>query len=110
MKRKLSYALAVVGLVLLPILVSTPGCTTPEERRSPEAYVDDSTLSAKIKSDLLRDPIVPGTEVNVTTHQRQVQLTGYVGTEEEKERAARIAGSVAGVLGVRNELVVRTGR
>lgn len=107
-KMKKSLFLLVWSLVLLPVWFTT-GCAT-HHRTSPESYVDDNTLSAKIKSDLLRDPNIQGTAITVTAYQRQVQLTGYVATPQEKERAGLIAASTPGVAAVRNDLVVQTGR
>ena len=72
--------------------------------------MDDKSLTARVKSELGRDPVAKATDINVTTFNREVQLSGFVATEEEKRRAGQIAASVPGVVSVHNNLLVRTGR
>ena len=72
--------------------------------------MDDKSLTARVKSELARDPVAKATDINVTTFNREVQLSGFVATEEEKRRAGQIAASVPGVVSVHNNLLVRTGR
>jgi len=108
MKKNISYALLITALAVLPLGFTT-GCAR-HHYHSSRVYVNDKTVSARIKSDLLRDRIVHGEDVDVTTYNGEVQLSGFVRTQEEKNRAAQIAASVPGVAAVRNDLIVRTGR
>ncbi len=106
MKKTFSTLLlaAVMGLPLF-----TTACAH-HRHETVGAYTDDRTLSATIKSDLLRDPIVRASDVNVSTYRGEVQLSGFVNSQDQKDRAGRIAASTPGVTAVHNDLLVRTGR
>jgi hyperosmotically inducible protein len=71
------------------------------------AVVDDSVITAKIKTELIADPKTKAGQINVTTENGMVQLAGFVDTAAEKAKAEEIARSVSGVRGVRNELDVK---
>ena len=109
MKKTITYGIILVGLVALPLTFTT-GCAVTRGQESAGEYVDDKTLTAKVKTELAKDPIVKAMDVNVTTFQREVQLSGYVDTQEQKARAGELAQKVEGVRTVHNDLVVKTGR
>jgi len=94
-------------LFLLATLGILAGCAATPSRESTGEYIDDTAITAKVKSALLADEEVSGTAVNVETFKGVVQLSGFVKSAAEKERAARIAASVKGVKAVRNDLIVR---
>ena len=73
-------------------------------------YTDDKTITARVKTALLADPDVKGTQVNVTTFKGVVPLIGFVENTTRKSRASEIARSVKGVQEVRNDLILPTGR
>ena len=97
------------SLAAVPVVFTT-GCAVTQGRESAGRYVDDKTITAKVKTDLYKDPTVKGTQVNVTTFQGTVQLSGFVENQAQKDRAGEIAQQVKGVQSVRNDLVVQTGR
>jgi hyperosmotically inducible protein len=70
-------------------------------------YVDDATLTARVKSALIADSETKAYQINVETYDAVVQLAGWVDTLDAKTAATRIASSVDGVREVRNELEVR---
>ena len=70
--------------------------------------IDDSTITAKVKSALLADPDVSGMAINVETVGGQVQLSGFVDSTAQARRAADIAGRVKGVDRVINNVSVKT--
>jgi hyperosmotically inducible protein len=63
-----------------------------------------------VKSALFADPQVSGFAVNVDTYDRVVQLSGFVDTQAQKDRADQLARGTEGVRAVKNNLVVKTGR
>jgi hyperosmotically inducible protein len=78
-----------------------------ESTRTAGEVVDDSMLTAKVKAALIADPTVKAHEVNVETREGVVQLSGFVDNAEAKRTAADVAGRIAGVKDVRNELQVK---
>jgi hypothetical protein len=84
------------------------GCAGDRYHRSTGAYFDDKATTAKVKADLFSDPNVRGSEVKVKTYQGKVQLSGFVDTQLQKDRAAEIARRINGVQWVKNDLIVKT--
>lgn len=101
MKHTKSIGFAVSLLVAAPIIA---GCAT---ERTVGETVSDSSITARVKSELLADPEVSGLNVNVTTYQGQVQLSGYVSSDEQRQQAEKIARGVDGVKSVSNDLIVK---
>jgi hyperosmotically inducible protein len=69
--------------------------------------VDDSSLTAAVKGKLLTDQTMQSYKVNVETQNGVVQLTGFVDSNDARNRAADIARSIDGVKDVRNDLDIR---
>lgn len=69
-------------------------------------YVDDAWITAKVKALLLKDEGVKGLDVNVETHKGTVQLSGWVKNASQIALAEKIAHSVEGVKGVKNDLQI----
>jgi len=69
--------------------------------------VDDSMLTASVKSKLIGDSTTKAYEINVGTQKGVVQLTGFVDSTTMKTHAGELARSVEGVKEVRNDLEIR---
>jgi osmotically-inducible protein OsmY len=109
MKKKLAYVLLAASFSLAP-LVFTTGCAVTQGRESAKSYAKDKALAARIKTALYTDPKVKGTQVEVQTLNGEVQLSGFVDSQDAKDRAGEIASSTPGVVAVHNNLLVPTGR
>ena len=68
--------------------------------------IDDATISASVKSQLVAERASNLTRVDVDTEKGTVYLTGSVPSEQAKNRAGALAGRVGGVKGVVNNLQV----
>lgn len=99
--------LAACLLIAAPIVA---GCAGTQTRASTGQQIDDATITAKVKSQLLADPQVSGLQVNVETFKGQVQLSGYVNSPDERAKAEQIARQVTGVRTVANDLIVKSAR
>ncbi len=96
------------GLVAaLALTVTLVGCGGGPTKQSTGERLDDSVLTAKVKTALLKDDNVKGTAVNVESFKGTVQLSGFVRTQAERVRAGELARGIAGVDEVRNDLQVR---
>lgn len=100
MHHRISAAIAVLVLVLV-------GCAGGPETKSTGQYIDDAAITTKVKTALFKDAEISGFQVDVDTFKGRVQLSGFVDTPEEKQRAADIARGVQGVQEVINNLVVK---
>ena len=77
------------------------------KQESTGEYFDDSTITGKVKAELLADSVLKGFQISVETYKGIVQLSGFVDTQATKDRASSIARKVAGVKEVRNNLIVK---
>lgn len=85
--------------------VSVAGCAPISGRQTAGEYVDDVTISTRVRTAILSE-IGPG-EVKVETMQGVVQLSGFVSSAQVKTKAGDIARGVGGVKQVKNDLIVR---
>ena len=69
-------------------------------------FVDDSAITAKVKTTFAKDPEVSALKVHVDTEKGVVTLSGKVKTEQERAKAAELARSTAGVRAVNNNLTL----
>jgi hyperosmotically inducible protein len=69
--------------------------------------LDDSVVTVKVKTALMSDPSTKGNEIAVTTHKGVVQLSGFVDTAADQERATAVARGVEGVQNVLNETTLK---
>ncbi len=68
--------------------------------------VDDGTIAATVKAELVAEKGVPSTDINVEVYKGVVLLSGFVTAQAQKDAAGKIAGGVANVKQVRNEIAV----
>lgn len=88
--------------VLLAVAVTACGGSPTKE--STGQYIDDSTITTKVKAAFVSDKTVDAMDVKVETFKGTVQLSGFADSSAEIERAAQIAAKVAGVKAVRNDI------
>jgi hyperosmotically inducible protein len=82
-----------------------------EGNRTAGRATDDVAIAAKVKSELAADSgLATAADVNVEVKRGVVQLSGFVGSIEQKQEAEQIARQVAGVTDVRNSIEVQTPR
>ncbi|HLO64431.1 MAG TPA: BON domain-containing protein [Azonexus sp.] len=108
MNTSKALLVAVLATATLPAFVGCSNMTSPTERRqSVGSYIDDATVTTRVKAALAEDKQVRVTQVNVETYQGVVQLSGFVDTESDVHRAAEVARNVAGVKSVKNDIRVK---
>lgn len=105
MKRSLLPSLVVIGLLGGPIVL--PASAHAQETVG--RYIDDATITARIKAKFVEDSKVNALRINVQTKNGVVQLSGFAANEDEKARAAEIARSVPEVRDVDNAVILRKG-
>lgn len=75
--------------------------------RSAGQAIDDTMITARVKTALIGDPRTKASQIEVSTNDGLVQLGGFVDNSTSKAAAAELARSVEGVKGVNNKLEVR---
>lgn len=103
--NKLNFLRQLVIVLFLTALIA--GCAGTRTRESTGEYVDDSVITAKIKAEILDDPMLKVFQINVETFKGEVQLSGFVNSAGASARAVEIARKVKGVTSVKNSMVVK---
>lgn len=97
----------IVLMISMIFALTFTACGTSPHSRTVGKTVDDAWITSKVKSSLLSDNLVSGTDVSVETFQGKVMLSGFVDHESQRERAVEIAKSTEGVQQVVNKLEVK---
>ncbi len=88
-------AVALTGLV---------GCASTQRHESTGQYLDDSGITAKVKTAIFNEPTLKSAEINVETFKGRVQLSGFVSSRANIDRAVQLAQSTNGVTSVANDM------
>ncbi len=114
-----SYPLALGMMLAAASAVLVAGCNR-EEVVSLEASVipattvgteiDDTVVTAKVKSALLVDQDIKGFEFKVETRKGKVLLSGFVDNQSLANRAISVTRAVEGVNGVENAMTLKDGK
>lgn len=97
--------LRIVSTLLAAImLTSVVACAPTAKSESVGEYIDDSAITAGVKSAFAIDPTLKATEINVETYKGIVQLSGFVAQQADIANAATVARNVKGVKSVKNDI------
>jgi hyperosmotically inducible protein len=69
--------------------------------------VDDTVITAKVKTALIQNDLTKAHEINVESQNGVVQLSGFVDSQSQKDKAASIARDIDGVSRVDNNIDVK---
>ena len=69
--------------------------------------VTDAVITTKIKADLFAEPELKALAIDVDTENGVVNLSGFVSSKAEADKAVRLAKGVKGVTNVKNSLKVK---
>ena len=94
-------------LVLTIVLASAWGCGSTATKEGTGEYVDDSVITAKVKAAIFNDSTLKVNEINVETFKGVVQLSGFVRSQADIDKALQVAGTVAGVKSVKNDMRIK---
>lgn len=99
--RKLA---ALAGAVLMATAL---GCASTAKQEGTGEYVDDTVITTKVKAAIFKDATLKSAEINVETFKGTVQLSGFVNSREDVNKAVSVARNVSGVKSVKNDMRVK---
>ena len=88
-------------------LTALAGCASSQKQESTGQYVDDTAITAKVKTAIFNEPALKSAEINVETFKGRVQLSGFVSTRANIDRAVVVTQGVGGVTSVTNDMRVK---
>lgn len=80
------------------------GCASGPKQQTAGQYIDDATITTRVKTAILRDPALKSTEISVETYKGVVQLSGFVSSQAMIDKAVDHARHVGGVVSVKNDM------
>ena len=99
MKRNRWTALVMAVLIALPLLAAC-GKTVGET-------IDDATITTRVKTAFVNDPLVGAARIDVDTFKGVVTLSGRVKSKDEEAKAIQLARSIKGVSDVKSTLQIQ---
>jgi osmotically-inducible protein OsmY len=94
----------IFAVIIAASMLFAIGCASTSSHESTGEYIDDSAITAKVKSAIFNEPSLKVAEITVQTYKSDVQLSGFVGSNADIYTAGSLARSVKGVGSVQNDL------
>ena len=102
--KQLKYFITIFTAI---VFMSILGCASTTKSEGTGEYIDDSVITTKVKAAVINEPTLKATEINVETYKGVVQLSGFVSSQSDINRAEEVARSVKGVKSVKNDMRVK---
>ena len=83
------------------------GCASTSKSEGTGEYVDDTVITTKVKAAILDEATLKSAEINVETFKGIVQLSGFVSSQANVDKAVVVAQNVHGVKSVKNDMRVK---
>jgi osmotically-inducible protein OsmY len=84
-----------------------PATAPSSNKEKAQVYVDDSVITAKVKTAVFEEASLKSAEINVETNKGIVQLSGFVRSRTDINKAVEVARRVSGVKSVKNDMIVK---
>jgi hyperosmotically inducible periplasmic protein len=94
-------------IMIAALLFGLAGCAATNTHESTGEYIDDASITTKVKSAMVADKDVSALHISVETIRGVVHLSGTANTMEESNKATLIARNVAGVKAVDNNIKIK---
>ncbi|NDC08742.1 MAG: BON domain-containing protein [Oxalobacteraceae bacterium] len=102
---KLTFLFA--NIIIAIAVAATGGCASTKTSEGTGEYFDDSWITTRVKATILNEPTLKSSEINVETFKGEVQLSGFVSSEDNIRKAVTLTKEVKGVKNVKNDMRVR---
>jgi len=112
---KAPHGLPVLNILLAGVMaIFIAGCNkpqvaagTPPPATTVGTEIDDSVVTARVKTALLAEPDVKSVDFNIETRKGVVQLSGFADNQAQVDRAAAVTRTVAGVRNIENNVSLK---
>ena len=92
------------ALIAAVLLVTMAGCASTSRHEGTGEYIDDTVLTTKTKAAIFKEPSLKSAEINVETFKGRVQLSGFVNSKADIDKAVMLARDIKGVISVANDM------
>ena len=92
---------------LIALMALLLGCASTSKQEGTGEYFDDIVITTKVKAAILNEPSLRSAEINVETFKGVVQLSGFVNSQADINKAVEVVRKVNGVKSVKNDMRVK---
>ena len=96
-----------VTFIFAILLASLLGCAATSTKEGTGEYFDDTAITTKVKAAIFNEPSLKSAEIKVETFKGTVQLSGFVSSRADINKAVELARGVKGVTSVKNDMRVK---
>jgi hyperosmotically inducible protein len=96
--------ICMTALLSAALMISVVGCSSTPKQESTGEYADDVAITTKVKAAIFNEPTLKSAEINVETFKGAVQLSGFVSTQANINKAVEVTRTVGGVKTVKNDM------
>ena len=89
------------------LLASLVGCASTKIQEGTGEFVDNAVITTKVKTALFNEAPLKSFEINVKTFKGNVQLSGFVNTQSDIEKAEKITKKIKGVKSIKNNILLK---
>jgi osmotically-inducible protein OsmY len=89
------------------LLASLVGCASTKVQEGTGEFVDNTVITTKVKAALFNEAPLKVLEINVETFKGNVQLSGFVSTQADIDKAGEITRLIKGVKSVNNNILLK---
>ena len=104
---KVNYYNKLAAVFLAILMASLVGCASTDTKEGTGEYIDNAVITAKVKAAIFDEPTLKSAEINVETFKGVVQLSGFVSSQANIDKAVEIARQVTGVKSVKNDMQLK---
>jgi Flp pilus assembly secretin CpaC len=102
----MKYCSKLIVVFFAILLASLVGCASTSVQEGTGEFVDNTVITTKVKAAIFNESSLKVSEINVETFKGSVQLSGFVDTQANIDKAGEIALRVKGVKSVKNDILL----
>jgi osmotically-inducible protein OsmY len=95
------------AVFLAILMASLLGCASTDKQEGTGEYFDNTVITTKVKAAIFDEPTLKTFEIKVETFKGVVQLSGFVNSQSDIDKAVEIAQQVTGVKSVMNDIQLK---
>ncbi len=95
------------GVILAVLMASILGCASTATQEGTGEFLDNTVITTKVKAALFNEPTLKSFEINVETFKGVVQLSGFVNSQADIDKAVEIVQQIKGVKSVTNDMKLK---
>ncbi|MBT8436247.1 MAG: BON domain-containing protein [Gammaproteobacteria bacterium] len=103
----MNYHHKFAAIILAILMASLVGCASTATREGTGEYLDNTVITTKVKAAIFNEPTLKSFEINVETFKGVVQLSGFVNSQADIDKAVEIVQQIKGVKSVENDMQLK---